>query len=69
MTTHAHDGAALQSDRLVSAREVAAILGVSRRTVYNIRNRGHLKPVRLSSGCTRYRASDVARLMQNGADA
>jgi excisionase family DNA binding protein len=52
-----------QADRLAPAREIAAMLGVSRSTVLRLVERGELVPVRLSARCTRYRVSDVEALV------
>ncbi|WP_407655883.1 helix-turn-helix transcriptional regulator [Capillimicrobium parvum] len=64
MAQVAHNTAGWQSDRLVPASEVAGLLGVSRSTVVRLADRGDLRPVRLSSRCTRYRMSDVVAFIE-----
>ena len=69
MTQVAHDEAGCHADRLASATDVAALLGVSRSTVIRLAERGELVPVRLSARCTRYRLSDVHALIGRRAEA
>jgi predicted DNA-binding transcriptional regulator AlpA len=53
------------TDCLIPAPETARRLGVSRRTVDNLAQRGLLERVRVL-GATRYRESDVARIVREG---
>lgn len=53
---------AIQGDTLLSVRQVGARLSVSVATVWRwLRDEeaGFPRPVRLSPGCTRFRASDI----------
>ena len=63
MTTHASAPRPTPGDKLLSRREAAFSLGVCPRTVFSLERRGHLPSVRLSARCIRYRATDVARLV------
>ena len=54
------------SDRLISTAETARRLGVSARTVDRLAERGDLERVKVL-GSTRFRASDVAAIVANGA--
>jgi predicted DNA-binding transcriptional regulator AlpA len=50
---------------LIDIREVAAALGVSKRTVYALRARPDFpSAITLASRCVRYRASDVAEFVE-----
>lgn len=68
MDQDAHEGQVCQDDRLVSASEIAGVLGVSRSTVVRLGKRGELVPVRLSARCTRYRLGDVNALVRRRSD-
>ncbi|MHB1430625.1 MAG: helix-turn-helix transcriptional regulator [Streptosporangiaceae bacterium] len=52
-------------DRLISAAETASRLGISRRSVERLVERGVLTRVKVCSA-TRFRASDVAAIVANG---
>jgi predicted DNA-binding transcriptional regulator AlpA len=52
-------------DQLLRAQEVAAILAVSPRQVWKFRSVGRLPAVQIA-GSTRFRASDVRRLIEEG---
>lgn len=52
-------------DRLLSTAETATRLGVSRRSVERLAERGVLTRVKIL-GATRFRASDVAAIVANG---
>ena len=53
-------------DRLLRAREVAMMLAISTRLVWRFRSEGKLPAVQMG-GATRFRLSDVTRLVQSGA--
>ena len=58
-----------EPDRLLRDTEIAAILGISRRFVHTLRNRGVLRAVRLGT-CLRFsRAENLARVLGTGDDA
>lgn len=52
-------------DRLLRSIEVASKLGISQRLVWRLRASGKLPAVQLG-GATRFRLSDVQRLMDSG---
>jgi len=52
-------------DRLLRAQEVATMLAVSTRLVWRFRSEGRLPAVQIA-GSTRFRASDVRRLIEEG---
>ena len=54
-------------ERVLDAREVAELLGVSRRTVTRLIRRGDLQPVRIGARSTRFRSSDIEELIAAGA--
>jgi predicted DNA-binding transcriptional regulator AlpA len=56
-------------ERYLSPAEVAAILGVTTRTVANMAARGQLRRIILSRRMTRYVASDVADLITEATNA
>lgn len=57
------------SDRLVSDKEIATVLGIGRSTWWKGVAEGLFpQPVRLGSRCTRWRKSDIDRLIQHGTD-
>jgi excisionase family DNA binding protein len=58
-TTYPHPPS-LISPELLKVAQVADLLGVSRRTVWNLRDEGTLLPVKIR-GCVRWRRADVAR--------
>lgn len=55
----------IPNDRLLRAMEAATMLGVSIRAVWRLRASGALKGVQIG-GATRFRLSDVARLVEKG---
>lgn len=55
-------------DRLLTPAETAQRLGVSRRSVERLAERGVLERVKVL-GATRFRASDVAAIVAHGTDA
>lgn len=55
------------SERLLSVDEVAARVGISRRTVWRLRDAGVLPPsVKLGGRLCRWRAADIDRWIQAG---
>jgi excisionase family DNA binding protein len=50
----------------LTARQTAALLQVSIRTVYNWSNRRLIASVRLPGGLLRFRRADVEKLVQSG---
>ena len=52
-------------ERLLTTAEVARMLGVSRSTVYVLRNAGELKACQLRPKLTRFRSSDVDAYLKN----
>jgi predicted site-specific integrase-resolvase len=61
------DATTKQRPALLTQREVAGILGVSRRTMHKILLAGSLKPVWIAGlGYPRYRRSDVEALVRDG---
>ena len=55
--------AELQKTRLLTAAEIAAMLGLKVQTVYTMARRGELEKVKLSRKCLRFRADDVERFI------
>lgn len=53
----------IATNQLLKVGEVGKILGISRRQVWRYAKRGMLFPVKLSRKVTRFRSSDVMRLM------
>jgi excisionase family DNA binding protein len=51
-------------DRLVSAREAAHLLGVGNTTLYKFCRLGRLNPVKFGRRCTRFRLSEIKRLIR-----
>lgn len=51
-----------QCDRLLTAAEVAAMLGVSKITLHRWEKDGYLKPVRIGGGLVRYKEKDVQQI-------
>lgn len=49
--------------RFLTAREVAAILSITERTVWRMVARGQLSPAKISRRLTRFRAEDVETLV------
>lgn len=56
------------SVRLVSAAEMALILGISTRTLRRLRQRGVLKPVFVTPTCVRYDIEEVMNLVRKQGD-
>ena len=54
------------NDRLLTSAETAQRLGISRRSVERLAERGSLARVKVGAA-TRFRASDVAAIVANGA--
>jgi excisionase family DNA binding protein len=52
-------------DRLLRAEEAAKLLGIGKRTVWQLRSRGDLPAVAIG-GATRFRMSDIQKLIANG---
>jgi predicted site-specific integrase-resolvase len=50
-------------DQLVSRKQTANLMAVSYKTVQRKESEGHLTPIKLSSGCTRYRLAEVKKLI------
>jgi len=50
------------SERLLSAPEVAQVLGCSRQTIYRMADRGLLTRIHVRPRLVRYTASDITRL-------
>ena len=51
-------------DRLLTVREVAALLGINPGTVYHWLSQQRLPCVRFSQRCVRFRESDVQALLE-----
>jgi excisionase family DNA binding protein len=56
-----------QQKRLLTADEIAVILGLKVQTVYTMARRGELEKVKLSRKCLRFRARDVEWLIERKA--
>jgi excisionase family DNA binding protein len=56
-----------QKIQLLTAEEIAAMLGLKVQTVYTMARRGELEKVKLSRKCLRFRADDVERLIERKA--
>ena len=54
----------IMGESKIAPREVAALLGVSTRTVSRMADSGRLTPITLPSGHRRYLRSEVERLAQ-----
>jgi|GEM_PF-6184025 len=66
-TTRLGESDTERTDRLLRANEVAALLAVSTRIVWRFRSEGRLPAVRIA-GATRFRLSDVRRLIESGSE-
>jgi excisionase family DNA binding protein len=55
-------------DRLLKPSEVAALFGVNAKTVSRWAKEGKLHPIRTLGGHRRYKASEVLRVIQEGAE-
>ena len=53
-------------DRLLKASEAAAILSCSPRAIWRMRANGTLPAIRVPGAGTRFRISDIHRLMKHG---
>ena len=53
--------------RLLTAEDIAVMLGLKVQTVYTMARRGELEKVKLSRKCLRFRASDVERFIERKA--
>jgi excisionase family DNA binding protein len=54
------------SQQLLTSRDVAALLGVSLRTVQRMIHDEEIKPVRLRGWSVRFRREDVTEVVRNG---
>jgi excisionase family DNA binding protein len=54
------------TDRLLTQEEVAARLGIHRRTVLNWRRKGLLPCVQVGTGFIRFKQSDIDKLLSGG---
>jgi excisionase family DNA binding protein len=57
----------MKENRLLTAEEIAVMLGLKVQTVYTMARRGELEKVKLSRRCLRFRADDVERLIERKA--
>ena len=53
--------------RLLTAEDIAVMLGLKVQTVYTMARRGELEKVKLSRKCLRFRADDVERFIERKA--
>ena len=53
--------------RLLTAEDIAVMLGLKVQTVYTMARRGELEKVKLSRKCLRFRADDVERFIRRKA--
>jgi len=56
-----------QKTHLLTAEDIAGMLGLKVQTVYTIARRGELKKVKLSRKCLRFRADDVEQFIRRKA--
>jgi excisionase family DNA binding protein len=56
-----------QKPRLLTAEDIAIMLGLKVQTVYTMARRGELEKVKLSRRCLRFRADDVERFIERKA--
>ena len=52
-----------KENRLLTAEDIAVMLGLKVQTVYTMARRGELEKVKLFRRCLRFRADDVERLI------
>lgn len=52
-------------ERLISLKDTATTLGVTKQTLYNMEQRGDLIPVRISPKKIMYRESDITQYLSN----
>jgi excisionase family DNA binding protein len=57
----------MKENRLLTAEEIAVMLGLKVQTVYTMARRGELEKVKLSRRCLRFRADDVQRFIERKA--
>jgi excisionase family DNA binding protein len=50
--------------RLITAEEIATMLGLKVQTIYTMARRGEFEKVKLSRKCVRFRADDVERFIK-----
>lgn len=53
------------SDMLLTIKQAAEFLGISKKTLYRYGEQGILKPLRMPGGHRRYRKSDVERFLRS----
>ena len=53
--------------RLLTAEDIAVILGLKVQTVYTMARRGELEKVKLSRKCLRFRADEIERFIERKA--
>ena len=53
--------------RLLTAEDIAVMLGLKVQTVYTMARRGDFEKVKLSRKCLRFRAADVERFIERKA--
>jgi excisionase family DNA binding protein len=56
-----------KENRLLTAEDIAVMLGLKVQTVYTMARRGELEKVKLSRRCLRFRAGDVERFIERKA--
>jgi excisionase family DNA binding protein len=56
-----------QKIRLLTAEDIAVMLGLKVQTVYTMARRGDLEKVKISRKCLRFRSDDVQRLIERRA--
>jgi excisionase family DNA binding protein len=59
------DSKTLPEDRLLSSREAAEFLGVSRQTLYVLHNAGEFPAVVISRGMTNWRLTDLRAFIES----
>ncbi len=55
-------------DRLLTTDEVCRLLAISRSTLHQLRRRGVIEAVIVGTRTVRFRASDIERLIEHGAE-
>lgn len=58
-------GDTLLGDRLLTVKQAAEFLGISRNTLYRYENRGYLTPLRTPTGHRRYRRSQLEEFLHS----
>lgn len=56
-----------QKNQLLTAEEIAGILGLKVQTIYTMARRGQLEKIKLSRRCIRFRADEVERFIERKA--